>query len=123
MKSDELRLGNLIIEDGKETEFNGDFYHWIDGVIKPIPLTEEWLLKLGFKLNSNEWVNWSNNEYENVISISQHKDLFSRKHLSFSFDTNGCRNMNSINIDIKYVHQLQNLYFALTGSELQVNVA
>jgi len=54
--------------------------------IEPIPLTEEWLCKLGF--DNNHWA------------------------------TKWILEDMPIPTGIKYVHQLQNLYFALTGKEL-----
>ena len=78
--------------------------------IEPIPLTEEWLLKFGFKKRKNRHLfHW-----ENKIVISEYKDEFE----NFFYPKTGydIRFSN----EIKYVHQLQNLYFALTGAELTV---
>jgi hypothetical protein len=70
--------------------------------IKPIPLTEEWLLKFGFDKKGNKGK-------LNVI-------------LSGNFGyKNGKTYFNSwviLESQPKYVHQLQNIYFALTGEEL-----
>ena len=73
--------------------------------IEPIPLTEEWLLKFGFERQENNW-----------------------KTLDLHFATIGWEKLAGITLSfekesiylphIKYVHQLQNLYFALTGEEL-----
>jgi len=59
-----------------------------DSGFKPIPLTEEWFLKFGFEGNSGTFA-WKLSPAGKVI-----------------------------NVECKYVHQLQNLYFALTGEEL-----
>jgi hypothetical protein len=73
---------------------------------EPIPLTEEWLLRFGFEKNDN-------NQFilmEGSVDIVFNKDL------------NGwtCDGINfSINMT-EHVHQLQNLYFALTGEELKL---
>lgn len=70
---------------------------------KPIPLTGEWLIKLGFNKHGR------NGGYE----VSVH-----------SRDENGVVNFglddghHGLEPQLKYVHQLQNLYFALTGEEL-----
>jgi hypothetical protein len=72
-----------------------------------IPLTEEWLVKFGFKLPAYSWIG----------------DKF---HLSEwdRYPLNWCVAMNKNNAivvsKLKYVHQLQNLYFALTGEELEL---
>lgn len=67
--------------------------------IQPIPLTEEILLKFGFLKDDNFYhLNniWISNFYENYFSLD-------------GFDET----------KIEFVHQLQNLYFALTGEELK----
>ena len=66
---------------------------------EPIQLTEEWLLKFGFERNGKKLTFWKIDLVEDEEGI-------------FSFDE------ARIYIDVKYVHQLQNLYFALTGEEL-----
>lgn len=79
---------------------------------EPIPLTEEWLLKFGFeKMSTNEY-------WFGIIA----KGKILHISLSGNVEIMGL-NFNSIRLgDIcKYVHQLQNLYFALTGEELKFN--
>lgn len=66
---------------------------------KPIPLTEEWLLKFGFKKKSSSFV---------IFPVSIKKQT---KNAFFYSPTS---------LNLKSVHQLQNLYFALTGEELTV---
>jgi hypothetical protein len=99
----ELRIGNLVM---KETGyiFEADFItlrvpHNYFG----IPLTEEWLLKFGFAVTDGLF----GNKYRKSIDLYTMKD----KSIGFVFD-DYC-------ITIQYVHQLQNLYFALTGQELE----
>lgn len=104
MKAKELRIGNLVtgysydvaisLEDFK------DFYTGDDNIdsYKPIPLTEEWLLKFGFENQLVEFV----------------LDNFYLKRTKNHFEYY-CNNR----AEIKYVHQLQNLYFALIGKELE----
>jgi hypothetical protein len=75
--------------------------------VQPIPLTEEWLLKFGFAKTENGWLaldicnDWSYLYWERLagLELSVNKYQITMPH-------------------IKYVHQLQNLYFALTGEEL-----
>lgn len=78
---------------------------------KGIPLTEEWLLKFGFEKG-----------VDNVYFIkTKHfylKIFQSIGHALCSVDKYS--KAIKINDDIKYVHQLQNLYFALTGKELTI---
>ena len=118
MKVSELRIGNLV-DLGNRIAKISEIYHKACTVldieetqdtiedyerIKPIPLTEWWLLKFGFEKNEN-------NQF---ILMDGDVDIL------FNKDLNGwtCDDINfSINQTL-YVHQLQNLYFALTGEEL-----
>ena len=69
----------------------------------PIPLTEEWLFKFGFKL------------------VESHDDhLYYLEETDFSLNRSFQFNNYYKRIELKYVHQLQNLYFALTGEELTI---
>jgi hypothetical protein len=80
---------------------------------KPIPLIEEWLLKFGFEL-----------EYEMLYvkkTIGGRSMAF--RKVNKAFYTNEpikeFYRWDSV-CDIEYVHQLQNLYFALTNQELTI---
>lgn len=121
IKANELRIGNFILEGGKFYEIrHSDFevadlnYNsetqsfYITG--DPIPLTPEILEQCGFEQSANandDSLVFSNNFF--VI------DLYSSEMcLENAWAEALC-------IEIKYLHQLQNLYFALTGKELTVN--
>lgn len=108
IKTNELRIGNLIIEDGKQTEFNGDFYHWCDDIMKPIPLTEEWLIKFGF--STTQWDNF--NSHRLMVGDNDYTIVI--------YSDGNCEVGDIVTLKIKSVHQLQNLYFALTGEELTI---
>ena len=71
----------------------------------PIPLTEEWLLKFGFKKDGMYY----ENEHVQLSKMTAKNGYdYYCSDLDFSvFIT-----------EIKYVHSLQNLYFALTNEEL-----
>ena len=73
--------------------------------IEPIPLTSEWLLKFGFKRMNNAYVS----PHKNDFSLWNPKG---EEEITFN-DTVMCPR-------IDYVHQLQNLYYALTGEELTI---
>ena len=129
MKASELRIGNYVWEDyGGDyvvTSIHNKFFGTIgltkpsfktEGVylvdeIKPILLTEEWLLKFGFI--DNDWA-FINNGLELSWSIrrceSGERSCF---YLSDKFP-------EDFQIRVEYVHTLQNLYFALTGEELTI---
>jgi hypothetical protein len=127
----ELRIGNYLLDDEDDTlvvvskietpeytdwnsgdEFNivvlkyGTKEHYLEGDFRKILLTEEWLLKLGF-----------------VWSI-QHQAFYLK---GFDYVLDVCkdycrvikhRRTGEVLINVQYVHQLQNLYFALTNQEL-----
>lgn len=81
--------------------------------IEPIPLTEEWLLKFG-------WI-WN----EECNSYEKYPNGDARMNMAYR-ELNGSYTMFNYVIKaticerIWYVHQLQNLYFALTGEELTI---
>lgn len=123
ISANELRIGNLIdtyygsvscVTSIGKSEYNitvkcGS----VEGGLweqnaKPIPLTEEWLLKFGF---------------DNTGSIRIMIDT-SAYYLQIIKRTNDClilsqgNEINSILKPVRHVHSLQNLFFALTGEEL-----
>ena len=76
-----------------------------------IPLTEEWLLKFGFLSDG-----------DGFLKDIKHNELFIHlNHFNEVIFQIGYKDNWSMNMSIRYVHQLQNLYFALTGEELSVN--
>ena len=75
--------------------------------LQPITLTEEWLLKFGFIYTDD--VDNLNRDYKlQEFEIQLHLDV----------NDFMCCNTIPNYVQIKYVHQLQNLYHALTGEEL-----
>ena len=111
MKAQELRIGNwvtTVYPINKQpfqvypmwfkqlpTDKNHDLilHTW-----EPIPLTEKWLIDFDFERGVDYWF-----KGDVILDISP-------EGLSYRFHYN----------IIQYVHQLQNLYFALTGEELQL---
>lgn len=110
LKANELRIGNLVKIGGEISQlelcdFVDIYEHKTIWQYEPIELTEDWLIDNGFyavEVDSGEYY------YQNY---------------RFRLNSNYAGFYYSRNLTVKYVHQLQNLYFALTGSELQVNVA
>jgi hypothetical protein len=116
MNANELRLGNYLSFTGTPHQIGLEFFQWIknfkedfkndnDTGIEPIAITKEWLINAGFK-ESGYFFSLSGFYHQTIaISITLEKTLFGDneeyeiKHL-------------------KYVHQLQNLYFSITGEEL-----
>ena len=110
MKGKEFRIGNLVY--GKKIEtVRGmiDGYVWFNDeanlhieLCQPIPLTEEWLLNLGFYKYKGDNSDCFLNGFETACNMRM---LFYK---------------GSLIKNINFVHQIQNLYFALTGEELTI---
>jgi len=123
----DLRIGNLVKEyySGdiikvdiniltliyKTTQPDSDFQN----VYQPIPLTEEWLIKFGFKMKNMNigtfndcWHEYELFKYPKTKNITLSLQPFNKKDVA-------------VLARIFYVHQLQNLYFALTQKELEIN--
>jgi len=113
MKANELRIGNWVYCNHSLMRVNkieDTIFGIIGGgtelkIYQPIPLTEEWLLKFGFLKVAGLW-SYNNGNQEFV---------FNEDHISVIIEGQWM----SLN-HIKNVHQLQNLYFALTGEELTI---
>ena len=131
MKENDFRIGNYLIDPtGEKYNFDGtcivtmvsdkrinakalpeldrSIYKNCGELLKPIPLTIEWLMKFGFcwRQNYDSWVHPKDNKEETTIDL-----IISKGFYVCDMDHNP---------EIKYVHQLQNLYFALTGEELLI---
>ena len=129
MQANELRIGNkLLVYDNIDTigevSYNSIIcgytgYSNLDkGYVEPIPLTEEILLKCkGVKSSytSNPELIGASKKYNlgSIIIFQQNED-------ESVFYT--CINEDRDNLIVDTLHQLQNLYFALTGQELEINL-
>ena len=137
MKANELRIGNLVSDIcgktltidrfyGKKIECdiknmpNKDpltnipiYYHPITEEIefcKPIQITEEWLLRFGFELSyKSEWVVRyslkSNHKFTYKYNIPEGKSWLE---------------YHGGAIDCIHVHHMQNIIYALTQTELEI---
>jgi hypothetical protein len=118
MKAEELRIGNLVYEYKRSKisrkkigveicEIKSLNIHHLETFpesksFEPIPLTDEWLIKFGFESDGIEW-------WDGIICLGMFKDGI------YYLPT---ENLNDkVGQEFKYVHQLQNLYFALTGTD------
>ena len=82
-----------------------------------IPLTEEWILRLGF----NEVYKYNENNRGLVrMGVSSKMNNLEISNTIFTFDSEPSKlvYLSGLKQDIKYIHQLQNLYFMFTGEEL-----
>jgi hypothetical protein len=132
MKAKELRIGNLVDVYREDVHYGtiviesitpygvneriGTYYAVFNKpmcdelLVKPITLTEEWLLKFGFENPDNDY-RW----------------VYGNDLIWVDLDDGGCALDRALiwldvafNLKIQYVHQLQNLYFALTNEELTI---
>lgn len=87
--------------------------------LHPIPLTEEILLKCGFEKEGSYNYRYNNLKIHEINLKSCWVDASNSEHVwYFVFHQAG----KMFHIKCKYLHQLQNLYFALTGKELEVKL-
>lgn len=120
LEAKDFRIKNLVDFEGKiyeihtiadvfptlnTSEFGIGVIDWNN--IKPITLTEEWLLKFGFTRNKDTY-------YLNDLGLSwlTTEDNFQTEYK--------LADSKWKLLDLKFVHQLQNLYFALCGDELKL---
>jgi len=146
MKASELRMNNIIgwYEPNQEllpVKVNGIVGQMIYAKVndsfqqchenyqswKPIPLTEAWLFKLGFYQNERgRWVQKGLDKFEpeyalfySVYSESENLfDMWRIEHHDKECGQDEYRDCHQYLNRINYVHQLQNIWFALSGKEL-----
>lgn len=130
MKATELRIGNYILDNVTQLQCIVDYINLDEYQIKtyyrPIPLTEEWLIKFGFEKldHSKEYGKgfvsahgWSAKYSIDGLRMLQPNEKSNWAENQNSFKIIG---LNDVNLWIKHVHSLQNLYFALTNEELTI---
>lgn len=129
VKANELRIGNWVnigydcnvvrIDEFGATlnTYNGvkDLLYFHQTDIRPIHLTKVWLEKLGFVNNGLEFSNC------NIYEKGDYRLLINKDHSGIvSFTHRQISPPSTQMVEVLYVHQLQNLYFALTGEELTI---
>jgi hypothetical protein len=87
--------------------------------IHSIPIDEKWLTDFGFKYLEAGFYNKSG-WYYNLDNQDQKTFIFLNNHFDVSILINTQFQNFFIDTDIKSIHSLQNLYFALTGKELEL---
>jgi hypothetical protein len=143
----ELRIGNIVWETSMANPSTDDMDEIVVGAVNgvyntiyddqdniyskeyiyPIPLTPEWLERLGFVLVNDNWTAF--------VGVVTPVALYRKRRKYIDFDIAVNKTANTINrlykvnndeygfLDgptIESVHQLQNLYFALTREELTI---
>lgn len=133
MKAIDLRIGNyfkadlrvnqpLIVEaideyyvnliETREGVYDAGF-EWKD--VKPILITDDWLIKLGFIKLSDCWC------HKIIDSVDREDPLTQLDYADGMFNINApCAWDGGYSIKCEHVHTLQNIYFILTGEALLI---
>ena len=119
MTAPELRVGNIveykskalfvesINKDGINLIGSDDFFIYPVyefGELHPIKISKQWLLSFGFRGYDGHYF-----QINDIIEIYMDR---------FTFEMWIGVNSNFSIHHVKYIHELQNLYYALTGKEL-----
>jgi len=117
MKATELRIGNWVKRDCQPKGFQIDSHSFVvcerdPKMYRPIRLTKKWLKDFGFKIFKPKTIKgWIINENEFwPFILGAHKQIL--------LEIDGFTKTIDITPPVQYVHQLQNLFFALTNNEL-----
>lgn len=116
IEANELRIGSWIDQEGyvqlDEKFLTVFFSSFSYKELFPIPLTPQMLVKCGFKKQGD-------------YGVLHHNPKIGIRF--YAFNTERCdiiqddKFISLTNSQVKYLHQLQNLHFALTGTELEIN--
>lgn len=136
MEANELKIGNWVkhndLTSGSEypnTEFQIELDHFHDlatsslliGSLDPIPLDESWLIRAGFEkvIGTNLYkkpIHEIAGQKLKVLIVYLDGDKYT---VAVADYYTGLEKTDLFHMDYEFVHQLQNLFFALTGTELQ----
>lgn len=96
----DTKVGQLMHIEGEEVHPMTEYSDYAN----PIQLTEEWLLRLGFEKEDDVFYKIKDSEGWLLTN-----------------DGELTKSISEFYICVRFVHQLQNLYFALTGEELKLD--
>ena len=135
MKAQELRIGNKIWRPDcydEVVEIREDGIIGLDslrgllsfGEIEPIPITEELLLKIGFKKKRDGYLHYSDHNDEFSIKFDLGYAFIEYANLCFNpedvTETNYGSSLEFPNT--LHLHTLQNIWYLLTGKELEIKL-
>lgn len=138
MTTRDLRIGDKVVYDGVVHEIiqlnnlsvrilrNGYGRLVLSEDLEPIPITEELLLKLGFKKDTYPLAQRDYEPIEFIYSYSLDICDYTISIITCSKDEKCFMQIDNTGeakcyIAIKYLHQLQNAIYLTTGNELNVN--
>lgn len=115
----EINMVHVVIE-------NDDGYTGLPlSILEPIELTEEVLLKIGFKKNKYDWWEYFPDR-ENKISILMTDNYTIIEYANLFHCPEDVTEVNyGSTLEFPrmiYIHELQNLYYLLTNEELKVEL-
>lgn len=135
MKASELRIGNFLefsngiqptktITVGRRffssasiEKEDGDFE--ITSYYRPLKITEDWLFKYGFTSHNNNIYSKPFNDLNlKKLVVYKYDDRATKWGIGFADYYTGKETSELLPTEIEYVHQLQNLWYCLVGSEL-----
>lgn len=104
----ELKIKGFIhkCEKGKYFDFQG------------IKISDEYLIKLGFVRNESKGVVGFDESNENETTI--YYDFGRITIVQWGLDTPFYFSNHMLRVELKYIHELQNLFFALKNKELSI---
>lgn len=125
-----LRIGNYLLLEGNVVKVEGipDHAHLLTPgeecvadikKFEPIPITEELYLKLGFKPGTKyRKTDGKRTRYTAFTSDIYGLSAYTRDGILITSILTASAFLSE---DIKYMHDLQNKYFAITGKELDIS--
>lgn len=109
IQANELRIGNWVDKSNiaKYKHVGKVMTLSVTNKFDPVLLTEEILEKAGF---------------DNCFLDIGDQAIEVRKGVFYLYGSTACTHGHTFSGEVKYLHQLQNLYFALTGEELKIEL-
>jgi len=131
LSSKDFRIGNIIEHNGEIKAISslheddtfrtkkGDLFEGCFRICtaEPVKITVEWLVKFGFKLTEGGYVKRFSRfgDDEKSFLATEYNPVM--KRWLFVVGSDNSETVVAINA-FEFLHQLQNLYFSLTGEEL-----
>lgn len=130
--ANDLRIGNWVKnnydignnnsrDEQVDIHLLEDILHDYANVFEPIPITPELLEKCGwvrYKGSDNDYTVWQKEEWYLELDWRRQQNGFDLMIECIS----NTHEFETIVMGIKHLHQLQNLFFALTGNELEITL-